>query len=197
MIMYWLVVGLDRFIPFSHSSGILSGALDEPGASLGPVENTRTERVLEYSEPWGAGGEEEDKTEESGRTILVVPGSVSPPNVRAPITVVSEPNISKGLCLSCENLQSEEVRGYASWEESCLVKFSEFLGFQTIGHEKEFINMLRQLKDKKNLCGSMGQLGYSKCDREMKKLACTINYNGRENGKGSGRDRGNFRLKHQ
>ena len=36
-----------------------------------------------------------------------------------------------------------EVRGYASWEESSLVNFSEFLGFQTAGHEKELINMLR------------------------------------------------------
>ena len=36
------------------------------------------------------------------------------------------------------------------------MKFSEFLGFQTIGHEKELINMLRQLKDKKSLCESMG-----------------------------------------
>ena len=63
--------------------------------------------------------------------------------------MVSKPNISERLCLSCENLQSEEVGGYANWEESCLVKFSEFLGFQTIGYVKELINTLRQLKDKK------------------------------------------------
>ena len=35
------------------------------------------------------------------------------------------------------------VRGYASWDESRLVNFSEFMGFQTAGHEKELINMLR------------------------------------------------------
>ena len=29
-------------IPFSHSSGILSDALDEASVSPGPVENTRT-----------------------------------------------------------------------------------------------------------------------------------------------------------
>ena len=150
---------------------------------------------MEYSEPWGVGGEEEDETKESGRTVLVAPRSVCPPSARAPVAVVPKPNISKRLCLSCENLQLEEVGGYASWEESCLVKFSEFLGFQTIGHEKELINMLRQLKDKKSLCESMGQLGSSKCDREMKKLACIINYNGRENGKGWGRDSGTFLLK--
>ena len=87
---------------------------------------------------------------------MVAARTVSPPSARAPGFVVSKPNISEGLCLSCENLQLVEVRGYASWEESCLVKFSEFLGFQTTGHEKELINMLRQMKDNKSLCGSMG-----------------------------------------
>ena len=47
-------------------------------------------------------------------------------NARTTIFVVVEPDISEGLCLSCENLQSMKLRGYANWEESCLVKFSEF-----------------------------------------------------------------------
>ena len=35
--------------------------------------------------------------------------------------------------------------GYESWEESCLVKFSEFLGFLTKGHEREILYFLRSL----------------------------------------------------
>ena len=71
-----------------------------------------------------------------------------------------------------------EVKGYASWEESCLVKFSEFLGFPTVGNEEELINLLRKLNDKKNPSGSSDHLGPSKCVCELRKLECTINYNG-------------------
>ena len=34
---------------------------------------------------------------------------------------------------------------YGSWESSCLVKFSDFLGFPTKGFEKEILNLLRNL----------------------------------------------------
>ena len=62
---------------------------------------------------------------------------------------VHELGFLEEFCVGCENLRSVEVRGYASWEESCLVKFSEFLGFSTVGNKEEFINMLRKLNDKK------------------------------------------------
>ena len=35
--------------------------------------------------------------------------------------------------------------GYESWEESCMVKFSEFLGFSTKGHEREILSFLWSL----------------------------------------------------
>ena len=61
-------------------------------------------------------------------------------SIRESVSLVSEPDFLEGLCVDCENLQSVEVKGYASWEESCLVKFSEFLGFPTVGNEEELIN---------------------------------------------------------
>ena len=76
-----------------------------------------------------------------------------------------------------------EVKGYASWEESCLVKFSEFLGFPAVGNEEELINLLRKLNDKKNPCGSSEHLGPLKCVCELRKLECTINYIGQGAGK--------------
>ena len=97
--------------------------------------------------------------------------------------------------MDCENLQSVEVKGYASWEESCLVKFGEILGFPTVGNEEELINMLRKLNDKKNPSRSKEHLGPSKFVRELRKLECTINYNGQGGGKKLGRDRGNLLLK--
>ena len=36
-----------------------------------------------------------------------------------------------------ENFSIDSEIRYESWEESCLVKFSEFLGFSTKGHERE------------------------------------------------------------
>ena len=36
-----------------------------------------------------------------------------------------------------ENFLVDSKIGYESWEESCLVKFSEFLGFSTKGHKRE------------------------------------------------------------
>ena len=44
----------------------------------------------------------------------------------------------EGFCLGFENLLPVEVGGYDSWEESRLVKFSEFLGFSNVGHEIVF-----------------------------------------------------------
>ena len=42
----------------------------------------------------------------------------------------------------------EEI--YESWEESCMVKFSEYLGFSTKGHDWEILSLLRRLTVKQN-----------------------------------------------
>ena len=88
-----------------------------------------------------------------------------------------------------------EVKDYANWEESCLVKFSEFLGFPTVGNEEELINMLRKLNNIKYSSGTKEYWGPSKSVRELRKLECTINYNDQGGGKVSSRDRGNLLLK--
>ena len=71
-----------------------------------------------------------------------------------------------------------EIRGYATWEESCLVKFSELLGFSTVGNEEKIISLLLKLNDNCDHDGNRGRLGFSKRECELKKLECTINYNG-------------------
>ena len=37
------------------------------------------------------------------------------------------------------------VEGYESWEDRMLVKFSEFLGFLTVGFEPQIIDLMRQM----------------------------------------------------
>ena len=75
------------------------------------------------------------------------------------------------------------VEGYEKWEDSMLIKFSEFLGFATEGFEKQIIELLRQMVKKQNKGSRMGQTPVSRCKRELKKLECTINYGGQKSGK--------------
>ena len=46
---------------------------------------------------------------------------------------------SFGERMRTEIFTADLEMGYESWEESCLVKFSEFLGFSTKGHEREIV----------------------------------------------------------
>ena len=87
------------------------------------------------------------------------------------------------------------VEGYEKWEDSMLVKFSEFLGFATEGFESQIIELMRQMVKTQNKGPRPGQTPISRCERELKKLECTINYGGQRNGKSANRDRGNLLLK--
>ena len=44
-----------------------------------------------------------------------------------------------------ENFPVDSEKRYESWEESFVVKFSEYLGFPTKGHEREILSLLRSL----------------------------------------------------
>ena len=87
------------------------------------------------------------------------------------------------------------VEGYENWEDSMLVKFSEFLGFATEGFETQIIDLMRQMVKNQNKGPRPGQTPVSRCERELKKLECTINYGGQRCGKSVNIDRGNFLLK--
>ena len=84
---------------------------------------------------------------------------------------------------------------YESWESRCLVKFSEFLGFTTMGFEKKILNLLGKLVASQRMCKAKGSPSVSKSERELRRLRSTINYNGNKINKGGGRDRGNLLLK--
>ena len=94
--------------------------------------------------------------------------------------------------VQCEPFENWD---YGSWESSCLVKFSEFLGFPTKGFEKEILKLLRNLVASQNLSKEKGSMTVSKSERELRRLRSTINYNGNRINKGGGRDRGNLLLK--
>ena len=89
-------------------------------------------------------------------------------------------------------------KGNEDWEESCLAKFSEFLGFSVKGQEEEILSLMQKLSaSKRNQSGFKGQMASTKCERELKKLECSINNKGPNNGRGPKRDRGDLLLKLQ
>ena len=87
-----------------------------------------------------------------------------------------------------------EGKGYNTWEDSCLIKFSEFLGVTTAGFEEEILELLRKMDVRQNGDKRKGDHAETRCERELRKLECTINYNGKGQFRG-GRDRGNSLLK--
>ena len=78
--------------------------------------------------------------------------------------------------------QSESQEGRRenqfNWEENSLVKFSHFLGFSTKGLEKEILSFLVKIRKRGKKIHSKGLLENSKFERELKRLECSINYEG-------------------
>ena len=89
---------------------------------------------------------------------------------------------------------SPECMGYNSCEDSCLIKFIEYLGVTTAGFEEEILELLRKMEVQQQGDKRKGYPIETRCERELRKLECTINYNGKGQIRG-GRDRGNFLLK--
>ena len=87
-----------------------------------------------------------------------------------------------------------ECLGYEKWEDNCLIKFSEFLGIPTVGYDAEILKLLRKMVSQQPGNKRKGNPSESRSKRELRKLECTINYNGKGQNRG-GRDRGNFLLK--
>ena len=108
---------------------------------------------------------------------------------------IGEGNGEVGQRKTMDNFELAENWKYGSWESSCLVKFSEFLGFPTKGFEKEILNLLEKLVASHKRCKEKGSQSVSKSERELRRLSSTINYNGNKINKGGGRDRGNLLLK--
>ena len=93
------------------------------------------------------------------------------------------------------NFDLTEKWKYGRWDSSCLIKFSEFLGFPTKGFENEIMNLLEKLVASQTRGKEKGSQSVSKSERELRRLRSTVNYNGGKSNKEGGRDRGNLLLK--
>ena len=86
--------------------------------------------------------------------------------------------------------QAERSEPEGKWEESGLAKFSQFLGFPTEGLEKEILNFLTKIRKRREKIHSKELLEKSKFERELKRLECSINYEGGIKQKGSVQGKG-------
>ena len=86
--------------------------------------------------------------------------------------------------------QVERSEPEGKWEVSGLARFSQFLGFPTEGLKKEILNFFNQNQKKREKIHSKELLEKSKFERELKRLECSINYEGEMKQKGSVQGKG-------
>ena len=71
-----------------------------------------------------------------------------------------------------------------------MAKFNHFLRFSTVGLEKETLSFLVKIRKMREMIHSKGLLEKSKFERELKRLECSINYEGDFKKKGPLQGRG-------
>ena len=70
------------------------------------------------------------------------------------------------------------MEGKGCWsDDSCLARFSKFLGFSTEGFEGKLLNLLLRTKRRREQNIKKDISGTTKFDRELKKLEWSLNYN--------------------
>ena len=96
----------------------------------------------------------------------------------------------KALCLVRPISQEEGAWVDVGWEESDLARFSQFLGFPTEGLEKDILEFMVKIRKRRERIHSKAMLEKSKFERELRRLECSVNYEGGKKRKGTVQGRG-------
>ena len=96
----------------------------------------------------------------------------------------------KALCLARPISQEEGGWVEERWEESDLARFSQFLGFSTEGLEKDILEFMVKIRKRRERIHSKAMLEKSKFERELRRLECSVNYEGGKKKKGTVQGRG-------
>ena len=80
---------------------------------------------------------------------------------------------------------SDYSLGKEQWEESCLEKFSKFLGYLVNGFEDEILDLVQRIDTKRKKGKAKECLTLSKFDRELKKLKWSLKEKGGKRRRGS------------
>ena len=126
-------------------------------------------------------GLEKFQRESPGRMVIGKESSVMETVSRWELMEVNNGSIEESgeeLCLA--SATPLEVRGWeeTSWEESDLPRFNKFLGFSIEGLEKDILELLVKIRKRRERVHSKTLLEKSKFERELKRLECSINYEG-------------------
>ncbi|RVW13931.1 hypothetical protein CK203_089985 [Vitis vinifera] len=108
------------------------------------------------------------------------------------ITVNNNKERERGSMLAVTQEAREEREN--GWEDCNLAKFSQFFSFSTEGLEKEILNFLAKIRKRREKIYSRGALEKTKFERELKRLECSINYEGGSKQRSSSQDRGLLEL---
>ena len=78
--------------------------------------------------------------------------------------------------------RKEELSTYheqMTWEESCLFRFSKFLGMSLEGYEDEILELMNRISERRQNEVGKGVHRMTKFDKEMKRLSWTIKDKGK------------------
>ena len=81
-----------------------------------------------------------------------------------------------------------------TWEESCLAKFSKFLGLPIKGFEGKFMDMVKRIRLRQKKGRDKGTMTLTKFDREIKKTGVVYKGKGREDKIGLKKGKGSSKL---
>ena len=85
-------------------------------------------------------------------------------------------------CLGGEKVEGGVGIDLVPWEESCLAKFSEFLGFPIEGFKEEILELMTRINSRRQKRKGKGGVVSTKFDRELKKLEWNVMDSGRKKG---------------
>ena len=104
----------------------------------------------------------------------------SPRCSRRETTVGEEPQTIQ--CLGGEKAEGGVGIDLVPWEESCLAKFSEFLGLPIEGFKEEILELMTRINSRRQKRKGKGGAVSTKFDRELKKLEWNVMDSGRKKG---------------
>ena len=140
------------------------------------------DRTPYLGESLGHGGPDEIPQDCVGsQGIVLTPLAILPPSSSTRPPCLDLVAMHGRELQQCEDGDKDENRGTEalsevteSWDESCLARFSKFLGFSTVGHEEEVLEFLKRFNVGRKRGKEKGGDRTTKFDREMKKLAWNV-----------------------
>ena len=117
--------------------------------------------------------------------LMVMPSSCSQGGPGREMVMVEEQQMTQSR--GGEKVEGQVENDLAPWEESCLAKFSEFLGFPTEGFKGEILELMSRINARRQKGKGKRGVVSTKFDRELKKLEWNVMDSGRKKNGATGK----------